>query len=279
MSKLEEMQTSIENLKKQVDDALLFADDVKTAIKSNGVEVADGTPVSEYAEKIEGLYEAGRQAEYDEFWDAFQYNGTRTHYAYGFSGRGWNKSTFKPKYKIAPIEAHYIFNQSLIEGDLTQICQLDTSNTTTLAYAFNNTFYLSKLGVIDLSKISNASDLQYLFYNSQVKTIEKIIMPKADITSNVAGMFDAMPQLKDIIIEGSIKFNFNTQNSPLSKESIISFINALDLTVTNKTASFNQSAVNSTFETSEGLNDGSTSQEWLDLTATKPNWSISLVDG
>ena len=42
----------------------------------------------------------GRQAEYDEFWDAFQQNGNRTDYHFGFAGKGWRDETFKPKYDI-----------------------------------------------------------------------------------------------------------------------------------------------------------------------------------
>lgn len=52
------------------------------------------------AENEQKVYEAGKQAEYDRFWDDFQKNGTRTNYWYGFSGYGWTQETLNPKYKI-----------------------------------------------------------------------------------------------------------------------------------------------------------------------------------
>ena len=38
---------------------------------------------------------------YDTFWDTYQQNGKRTNYQYAFSGKGWNDTTFKPKYDIS----------------------------------------------------------------------------------------------------------------------------------------------------------------------------------
>lgn len=43
-------------------------------------------------------YEKGKKSQYDEFWDAFQRNGTRTTYEYSFAGDGWNTEIFKPKH-------------------------------------------------------------------------------------------------------------------------------------------------------------------------------------
>lgn len=45
-------------------------------------------------------YEAGRQAEYDRFWDAYQDNGKRNQYVYAFAQVGWTDSTYAPKYPI-----------------------------------------------------------------------------------------------------------------------------------------------------------------------------------
>lgn len=56
------------------------------------------------AEKFEviadAVYDKGKQAEYDKFWDEFQQNGNRDFYSYGFSGHGWTNENFKPKYPI-----------------------------------------------------------------------------------------------------------------------------------------------------------------------------------
>lgn len=63
----------------------------------------------------------------------------------------------------------------------------------------------------------------------------------------------------------------------LSKPSITSIINCLSTTTSGLTVTLSKTAVNNAFETSEGVADGSTSQEWLNLVATKTNWTISLV--
>ena len=52
-------------------------------------------------------FEAGKQAEYDSFWNAFQKNGTRTAYKYAFYN--WHSDCFKPKYDLKPTVANYMF--------------------------------------------------------------------------------------------------------------------------------------------------------------------------
>ena len=46
------------------------------------------------------VYQAGKKAEYDRFWDSFQQNGNRTRYLFGFPGVCWTNETLKPKYPI-----------------------------------------------------------------------------------------------------------------------------------------------------------------------------------
>jgi len=258
MSKLEEMQTSVENLKKQVDDALLFADDVKAAIQSNGIEVADGTPVSEYSGKIEGLYEAGKKAEYDEFWaearaydipNPFGWQGL-----YKFAGRSWTNKNFKPPYDIVPRNANYMFCANGIKGDFQQILDdlgitIDFSNVITM----NNCFAYSGFTKIPLLSTS--------------------------LCTNYGAAFANADKLVDIsFTEGCIGADIDFKHCPLNKASLISVINGLSSTAEKKTVTLRLSAVNAAFETAEGLNDGSTSQEWLDLAATKSNWTISLIN-
>ena len=71
--------------------------------------------LTEIAENVPKVYEAGKQAEYDRFWDSLQNSGNRTHYQYGFAGIGWNPTTLNPKYKVAPLNEQqgcsYIFSQ------------------------------------------------------------------------------------------------------------------------------------------------------------------------
>ena len=56
------------------------------------------------AENEQKVYNAGYWEGYygyhNEFWDAFQVNGTRTDYHMAFSGGGWTDMIFQPKYDL-----------------------------------------------------------------------------------------------------------------------------------------------------------------------------------
>ena len=101
--------------------------------------------LQQIAERVPIVYEEGfeegRKNEYDRCWDAFQDFGNRTAYAYGFSNKGWNDETFKPKYPIVCVgSSAYIFRDSDVACSETPL-QIDTSQATTMA----GTFYSTKL--------------------------------------------------------------------------------------------------------------------------------------
>lgn len=52
------------------------------------------------AENQQAVYDAGKQAEYDAFWDTFQQNGTVRYYQYAFYGDMWHDDNYNPKYPI-----------------------------------------------------------------------------------------------------------------------------------------------------------------------------------
>lgn len=56
--------------------------------------------ISSLENKAYNDYEAGKQAEYDKFWDNLQSNGNRFGYFRAFTEMGWNANNFKPKYPI-----------------------------------------------------------------------------------------------------------------------------------------------------------------------------------
>lgn len=280
MSKLEEMNTSIANLTKQVDDTLLACDDIKAAIISNGVEVADGTPVSEYAGKIEGLFEAGKKAEYDEFWDSYQENGTRTVYRNAFSY--WNDRCFYPKYDlIMGFYSEGAFYTCMVTDLVSRLNEcgvvLDTSGVGQFGTFMAG---MDCTHIPEISTISASSLNCNMFQNSDFVTIDKLILKDDGSQLWNTYLFGGCIYLKNIVIEGIIgQNNFNISwSKQLTKASIISIVNALSLTTSGITATISLTAVNTAFETAEGLADGSTSEEWLTLAATKSNWTISLID-
>lgn len=237
--------------------------------------------LNKVAENQVKVYEAGKQAEYDKFWDNYQTSGDRVNYYAAFCGPGWTIDNFKPKYDIPPTSCGIMFYMSTIRGDLVEILNtcgvtLDTSKSTNMSSMFANTF-LTRVGVIDAT---NATALNQLFYTSSyLQTVEKLIL-KEDGTNTFSGnAFHYCTALTNITIEGVIGQNgFAVQHSTkLSKASITSIINALSTTTSGLVVQISKTAVNSAFETSVGAKDGVNSDEWKALIATKTNWTISLA--
>ncbi len=183
---------------------------------------------------------------YDAFWDVYQAYGNRTDYSYAFANVGWTDESYKPRYTIKPSGADttYMYFKSLV----TEIGEkLDLSNVTQLA----NTFRNSKCNKMLLNNISEGCKFTTAFVGCNLTDLA------------IAGVIGQ----SGFDIHWSIKLN---------KESHISVIEALSPTTEELSITLSLAAVNSAFETSEGALDGSTSEEWLNLIATKANWTIAL---
>lgn len=220
------------------------------------------------AENEQKVYEKGKQAEYDAFWDLFQDYGNRIKWRNGCSGQGWTDETFKPKYPFAPDDAYMMFAQSQI----THLpIDVDFSGAYTLQYCF---WLANKLE--ELPPMTRNGGTLYGAFNgcTSLHTIEKIIL-NLPMTDAVAfeSTFDGCPALVNILFEGNnIVQNISFRSSTLlSHDSIVSVINNLSTNASGKTATFSATAVNNAFT------GGSTGSEWQALIATKPNWTISLV--
>lgn len=271
--------TVIEKLEKNIDQVNSDIQAIKSKIVSHGVEVADGTRPAEYPPKIDEVYEAGKKSEHDAFWDNYQNYGNRDSYTYSF--RLWNDTMFKPKYDIKP-NGQYGADQMFYQTEIVDIVgclekqgvSIDFSNATRLSSTFDRTTTATTVPPIDATSCASMS---LTFYSSQkVKSIE-IYNLKEECTFD--RVFHYAYGLESLTIEGTIGQNgFDVQSSAkLSKASITSIINALSSTTSGKTVTLSKTAVNKAFETSQGLANGSTSEEWLNLIATKNNWTISLV--
>lgn len=232
------------------------------------------------AANIEEVFDAGKKAEYDAFWDAYQENGTKKDYSGAFSGPGWSDSSFLPKYDMAPTTAERMFQKTKIKDLCACLIRngisLDLSNTNQAHNMFADSSYIEKIPVLNITSIS---DIRYIIYGCKnLKSVEKMIF-RNDGSQKMYYIVDKCPALENIIIEGTIGQNgFDIHWSTLlSKDSITSIINALSATTTGLTVTLSLTAVNNAFETSEGAADGSTSEEWTSLAGTKSNWTISLV--
>ena len=145
------------------------------------------------------VYEAGKKAEYDAFWDAYQYNGNRDSYASAFYNIGWTDSIYNPKYDI--------------------VC---TANGQSLfAYSRITDTKVS----IDVSKATNA---QYLFDSAErLVTIRNLIISENTSVGQYA--FRYCSALVNLTITGTINgagwdFHWSTK---LSHDSLMNIINAL----------------------------------------------------
>ena len=232
------------------------------------------------SEAVEPVFEAGKKAEYDAFWDAYQRNGTLTEYNGTFSGAGWTDDIFLPKYDLiceGRLDNLFLYgNVSDIKGCLEKSgVVLNTAKATHFYQSFSNS-RATKIPILDTSL---AVSLYACFSQAkQLVSIDKIILNNNGY-QNITHCFMQNPELRYVIFEGTfVNSGFNFSSSPLlSKESILSIVNALSNSTTGLSITLSLTAVNTAFETSTGAGDGSTSEEWAALIATKPNWTISLA--
>lgn len=211
--------------------------------------------------------EAGRKAEYDAFWDAYQKNGNQTNYSYAFAGFGWEK-TFKPKYNIRPKHATGMFIQNGLQKDLVTHLEnlnvtLDLSQAQNMDSIFYNA-YFTRIGVVDATRCGNLS-ASFSYCNNLTK-IDKIIVNENCTYSNVFSGCDKLENLtfEGVIAKNGLNFKWSTK---LSKASITSVINCLSTTTSGLTVTFSKTAKETAF----------TASEWAMLAATRPNWTITLV--
>lgn len=231
------------------------------------------------AAAVPQVFEAGKQAREDAFWEHYQQNGTRTDYQGAFAGVGWTNESFHPKYDLAPTGtgAVYMFRVSGISGDLAELLDglgvaLDFSGCTNLNEVFSNASSITRIGVLDLSKATIATNA---FAYSGVKTIDKVIVSPG---FNPAYFPGAALQLEHMPLEGTVaKSGFNAQYcTKLDKESITSIINALSATTSGLSITLSKTAVDNAFS-NDGESVGTNTGEWNELIGTKSNWTINLI--
>lgn len=163
---------------------------VKDEIKDEAVKLQ---------KNIDATYAAGKQAEYDRFWDDYQENGNRTSYLYAFAGRAWTNETFKPKHPIK------------------------VGNATCM-------FYFSSIPHIDC-EIDFADPFLGLTNMFASAWVERISRFKSYVTLNYySSTFTSCSRLTDIsFVEGSvIGRSINFKSSPLTVESAKRVITILE---------------------------------------------------
>ena len=227
-----------------------------------------------YLEGHDNGVEAGKKAEYDAFWDAYQQNGARVNYSCAF-GAPWTAETLRPKHSMQPISALMMFRECGANIDLAKRLDelgvtLDFSKATNLQYLFQNSVF-SRVGVIDMSGCNQRQPGNALFaYCSNLKTIDKIILRSGaggEFSSDAFLNCSALEEVRfDGLITSDVDLHWSTK---LSKRSILSIMGSAYeggyFPNDGFTVTLSRAAVNKAFETSEGANDGSTSAEWQDV--------------
>ena len=127
---------------------------------------------------------------------------------------------------------------------------------------------------IDFSELKNAS-----YFCVQTKALEVIDGNPINLSkvTKISDFLRICPALREVRLTGEVKVSLDIKTATaLSKETITNIVGCLSPSVSGKTLTLSQSAVDKAFETSAGANDGSTSAEWETLVAAHTNWTISL---
>ena len=209
--------------------------------------------LTQIAENEQRVYDAGKKAEYDRFWDVFQNNGKRKDYLYGFAGIGWDDTTYCPKYSpiTLSLNSQYMYAYSNITDTKVPI---DVSNTVA------------------------PGNCTYMFAQAQsLVTVNKLIVSNTTRWNN---NFSGCRALESLTIEGEVAYNgLDVQHSTkLNKASITSIINALSSTTSGLSVTLSKTAVNNAF----GINvDDATTypegSEYYALRHSKDNWTINYL--
>lgn len=177
---------------------------------------------------FDDVYEAGKKAEYDEFWDTFQKSGNRSDYQYGFYG--WNTfKTIDTKYPVKTETLYATFMYCLELEVLPIVLLYDTTSGFRSCYnAFHSCQKLKSIDfdIVNNSTASSAWDATFS-YCYELKTIQKLVVLDSQLFKQ--STFRGCEALENLTIEGVIGQNgFNVQWSTLlTHDSLMSIVNAL----------------------------------------------------
>ena len=212
-------------------------------------------------------FEAGKKAEYDAFWDAFQQNGKRTSYAYGFTGIGWTDENFKPKYDIRPTNAIYVFRESMVKNMKQCLESCGVSLDLSSAKNCDRLFYgMERLTILPKINISSAESCPYIFANCYaLTTIEELrIGEKTTFASSTS--FVKCNALTNLTMTGVLATNgLNLADcKKLSHESLMSVLNVLQ----------DKTAVGGTWTVTLGTENLAKLTDTEKAIATQKGWSL-----
>jgi len=205
---------------------------IKTAITATGVDVADGTATSEYADKVSEVYKRGRQS----WWDDYQREGETKQYAYAFYGASWRDEIYEPNYPFVINNGYSMFDSTYITDTKKPITLIDGNVLTT-----------------------------NMFSSTRLVTIRKLIVNENNTFNS--NMFSKATALINIEFGGVIASSLNLSScTKLSLESAISAITHLkDYSGTDNAYTYNISFSSATIDLLNAAgNDSPNGTTWLE---------------
>lgn len=185
-------------------------------------------------QNIDAVYEAGKKAEHNRFWDFWQNNGKRRVYDYAFYGL--DLKDFYPKHDLVLQQANWFMRDAVCSTGKLDLAErlkecgvtLDTSTATDLAY-FLYQAEISRVPQLDFR--NKPTGTVYVMFGGHIEVIDKIMLPADGM--HLYGVFRYCTALREVQIEGQINphangIAFQLGDSPnLSHDTIMSFVNAL----------------------------------------------------
>lgn len=170
------MATLIEN----VSSIKTAFSDVKTAIAGKGVTVASGTPVTEYAELINGISGGG-------VIDA------STDYSYMFEQNRRLTALQSGRLKTSHVKnfSYFAYNSTNLTGSVS----VDMSSAENAQHMFES---CTSLESVSISRMSNVTSATYMFF--KCTSLESVLLPDIDNITSAEAMFRSCSALKEVTI-------------------------------------------------------------------------------
>lgn len=208
----------MESIRTNVDQVCADFRSIKEKIVEHGVEVADGTPTSEYASKVDEVYEAGKDVEAQSWWDLVTDGGIKETMNYLFYNADFNTiiGGFSPPYTLKPIYAGFILSNTKGVKKITKE-HIDFSSALSCNYSFTNCYDLE-----EIEEISVPNSHMWLFSGcTNLKSIGKFIL-KENTQVSANPPFSSCTALENISVEGIIPNSISFQwSSKLTRDSML----------------------------------------------------------
>lgn len=176
------------------------------------------------AKNVPKVYEAGKKAEYDEFWDGVQQGGKREDYAHGF--KRWGNVYIRPKYKVVPKGSttchQYMFqecsNLKKIEAQYFDFSKITGLSQTSNAEG-NRQMFQRCTSLEEIEDIGMPAGIYYFTFG-ECLLLHTIATVRVKQTTTYTGAFGGCNSLTNISFDGAIGRSINLSVCPLSKESL-----------------------------------------------------------